>query len=223
MGTLVDAAIPPEGFVLRETLAAVPRAEFELIRLVEHADDHVTAFCWASAPDETALRDALAADETVGSVDYLGRGGERYRVRLRWIDGIDLLAYALGPASGIVLGGWTGERGWLLRLLFPDHEAVSATYEFCERLDLDASIRRVRELDRSDTLGGVNLSCEQYEALSAALEHDYYNIPRGATLQELAESLDVSHQALSERLRRGQRALIANTLHDGSEPAEHDQ
>lgn len=35
----------------------------------------------------------------------------------------------------------------------------------------------------------------------------YYDVPRTVTLTELADSLDVSHQGLSERLRRAHANL----------------
>ncbi len=46
----------------------------------------------------------------------------------------------------------------------------------------------------------------------AALEHGYYDVPREASLTDLAERLDVSHQALSERLRRGHGNLVKHAL-----------
>jgi predicted DNA binding protein len=40
-------------------------------------------------------------------------------------------------------------------------------------------------------------------------------VPRSVTLQELAEEFDVSHQAISERLRRATNALVQDTLFVG--------
>jgi hypothetical protein len=37
-------------------------------------------------------------------------------------------------------------------------------------------------------------------------------VPREVTLTELADRLDISRNALSARLRRGHRNLLANTL-----------
>ncbi|MFC7008889.1 helix-turn-helix domain-containing protein [Halalkalicoccus salilacus] len=40
----------------------------------------------------------------------------------------------------------------------------------------------------------------------------YYDVPRTVTLTELANKLDISHQALSERLRRAHANLIDRTI-----------
>ena len=49
-------------------------------------------------------------------------------------------------------------------------------------------------------------------ALVAAFEAGYYNIPRDVTLEELADELGISHQALSERFRRAYEGLITAEL-----------
>ena len=48
-------------------------------------------------------------------------------------------------------------------------------------------------------------------------QEGYYDVPRALELQELADKLDVSHQSLSEQLRRGHETLIASTLYPQNE------
>jgi len=47
-----------------------------------------------------------------------------------------------------------------------------------------------------------------------------YTVPREVELVDIAADLGISHQALSERLRRGIDALIQDTLMVDDEPAE---
>ena len=61
-------------------------------------------------------------------------------------------------------------------------------------------------------LGQYNVSEKQREALVLALEMGYFEIPREATLEAVAERLDISTKAASERLRRGQTNLLNDTL-----------
>jgi predicted DNA binding protein len=61
-------------------------------------------------------------------------------------------------------------------------------------------------------MGQFNVSEKQFEALLAALEMDYFAIPREATLGDLADVLGISKRAASERLRRGQTNLLHNSL-----------
>ena len=64
---------------------------------------------------------------------------------------------------------------------------------------------------REDSLR-PELSSDQHEALVAAFETGYYDIPRDVTLEELADQLGISHQALSERFRRAYEGLITAEL-----------
>lgn len=64
------------------------------------------------------------------------------------------------------------------------------------------------------TAGDIGLTSEQYEALTEAIQYGYFEIPRDISLVELAAELDISHQALSERLRRAYRTLISEETKD---------
>jgi predicted DNA binding protein len=48
--------------------------------------------------------------------------------------------------------------------------------------------------------------------LNTAWDFGYFEEPRAATLDEIAAELDITRQSLSQRLRRGHHALIANTI-----------
>ena len=57
-----------------------------------------------------------------------------------------------------------------------------------------------------------NLTEQQYDTLTRAVEQGYYDVPREMNAKELADELDISHQALSERFRRGTKNLVNSTL-----------
>lgn len=50
----------------------------------------------------------------------------------------------------------------------------------------------------------------------SAYEGGYYDVPRGATADELSTELGVSHQAVSKRLRRAHGPLIQTALELGA-------
>jgi hypothetical protein len=60
--------------------------------------------------------------------------------------------------------------------------------------------------------GQVGVTPEQREALVAALEAGFYEAPQGATMAEVADTIGISQQALSERLRRAHGNLLSNVL-----------
>lgn len=76
------------------------------------------------------------------------------------------------------------------------------------------NIESIQEME-GDPSGRYGLSEVQYRALTAAVEAGYYQVPREITMEELAAEFDVSHQALSERLRRAVDTLVAHTVQVG--------
>lgn len=57
-----------------------------------------------------------------------------------------------------------------------------------------------------------DLTEPQTEALLAALEAGYFEVPKESTADEVAETLSISKSAFLERLRRGQSALVSQAL-----------
>lgn len=58
-----------------------------------------------------------------------------------------------------------------------------------------------------------DLTRPQEAALLAAHEAGYFEVPKGATAAEVADTLDISKSAFLERLRRGQQRLVGQALH----------
>lgn len=50
--------------------------------------------------------------------------------------------------------------------------------------------------------GQFGVTPKQRKALVTALDAGFYEVPQNATMTEVAESLDISQQALSKRFRR---------------------
>jgi len=220
MGTIVDVSVPTDQFALRDTFDVMNGVEVEPVQVVAHEQGAVMPFLWGEASDLDRLDDALVHDSTTDEVEPLTDCEGRRLYRVVWEPDIKIVVQVLVEDHGTLLGATGRESQWELRVLFPDHDAVSSTYDFCKDHGIDLSIRRVSGVGDVLDHGGLDISEEQYEALTAAFETDYYGVPRGKTLEGVADQLEVSHQALSERLRRGHRNLIANTLCDGPEALE---
>jgi predicted DNA binding protein len=65
------------------------------------------------------------------------------------------------------------------------------------------------ETDRRRQFG---LSSEQREALVLALRRGYFTSPSEVSLDELADELDITKQAVSDRIRRGNEKVLKTTL-----------
>lgn len=222
MSTLTELAIPADEFALGHTLAALPEMAFKVERVVAHDSDHVMPFVWtAGSPDDfDRLDDALDEDDSVDEFTALTRlDGERL-YQMDWVTDIRIVVRLLLEERATILKAHGRGEQWSVRILFPTRDSLSATLDFCERYELSADVQSVYEL-RESPGGRYGLTEQQYEALVAASEQGYYRVPREVTLRELADEFDVSHQSLSELLRRGQDTLVRDTLFvdDGDELA----
>lgn len=56
------------------------------------------------------------------------------------------------------------------------------------------------------------LTPKQRETLVTALELGYFDVPQRSTMEDVAEEVGVSQQAVSKRLRHGHSNLITSAL-----------
>ncbi len=211
MATLVTATLPYAEFALSETLRAVPEATFECEKIVDTAEGTVMPLVWARTPDAEGLETALASDATVDEVQLLSEFDDERLYRMEWVDRIQLVMELLVNEEATILDASTENGTWVFRILYPRHDGPRETMAFCEDHGLTLDIVSIHEME-SDPSGRYGLTEAQYEAVTTACEQGYYKVPREASLDDLADSLGVSHQALSERLRRGIDALVTDTL-----------
>lgn len=118
---------------------------------------------------------------------------------------------------GTVLAASGKDTTWNLRLLFSDQAAINETAEYCSAKGIDLNIQSIRSLSNSNQ-GRFGLSEKQRNALQTASKGGYYTVPREITGEELADELNISHQAISERLRRAHDELVTSTLIHGHGP-----
>lgn len=212
MSTIVEAVLPAEQFALQETLMTGDEVEFEIVRVVETGADRAMPYMWASATDMSALPDLLEEDPSTENVEILTELEDEYLVRMDWVAHIRVILYIILEEDATIMDAYGHDRQWEFRILFPEHDSVSTTHEFCDEYDIGLQFESIYELSESVRRGRYGLTEDQYETLLDAYESGYYDVPRDSTLTDLAEERPVSHQALSERIRRGHRELIETTL-----------
>ncbi|WP_435157748.1 helix-turn-helix domain-containing protein [Haladaptatus sp. DFWS20] len=214
MSTITIVRLPASGFALRATLERVPGVEFEVERVVASEAERVMPYIWATAePDQfDSLQAALEDDPSTENVELLVDLDEEWLFRMSWVRETEFVIHILVEESGTIIDANGKNDGWQLRILFPDREALSATYEFCEESGIPIEVEQIYQLNESPRRGQYGLTEEQYETLVTALEAGYYDIPRDISGEELSADLGISHQALSERLRRAYKNLISNAL-----------
>ena len=212
VASIAEFRLPTKEFCLAETLP-VTDASFQFLQLVTHDPTCVLPFVQATGDERTLadLDELLAADPTVESIERVATMNDGRLYRVEWADSIGEIVHAILEEGATILDATTVDDQWQLQALFHDRDSLSRTYERCEECGLSVTVDRIYELTdvRHQQFG---LTTQQHETMLAALEHGYYDVPREASLTNLAGKLDVSHQALSERLRRGHGNLVKHAL-----------
>jgi len=215
MPTIVVANVPTEEFALHESLRAVPDLVVESQRVVEKGEGLMMPLIWVRGANGETVRAALADDSSVRSASRIASYENESLYQMEWKRGVELAVQIMTEDESVILDLYGTSDGWRLRSMFPDRDTLARTVEFCENHGLGFDVRRVREMNVVPS-GRWGLTDEQYEALRVAWDAGYFGVPREADLGDVADRLDISHQALSERLRRGHTSLIKETIGVGA-------
>ncbi len=78
--------------------------------------------------------------------------------------------------------------------------------------EIVVSVDRVSEHRHADRSLADRLTPRQLEAVTIAHDRGYYDVPRTASLEAVADALDCSESAASGLLRRAERALVSTAL-----------
>lgn len=199
--------------ILRDTLERVPDVELTWERS-DPLEDRIRVLLWADGGDFDAFEDALEADSTVSTPLQVVEVGDRRLYQLDLIgEGHETSIYPILIEEGGVIHDLTATHdGWEFRVAFPNQGSFQRFYEFCRdhRITMDVHRSYERRVDSTDPI--PELTDAQQEALVTAIECGYFEIPRGSSLAELATRLGISENAASERIRRGVKRLILETL-----------
>ena len=219
--SVVTAEIPADGFALAETFRAVPDASFECEGVVETGEQTVMPLLWAYSNDKASLERAFADDPSVETASLVEAFEGKFLYRMEWATETHFVLDVLTNSQATMLKASGGGSTWTLQVLYPTRESLSTTHQFCQDRELKLTVRSIRELD-GEQVGQLGLTAKQRETLLTAHERGYFEVPRKTDLDTLAEELGISHQALSERIRRANKTLIQTVLVTDSPSDEDD-
>lgn len=215
MAGMLIAEFSVESPILMGALDEAPgvRVSYE-----EHyrSEDEVRLLFWAEGEDFAAFEAGLAADPTVADPTLLNETPSRrlYRVTYTRRGRAVSIFPIWGDLDVVLLSAEATPDGWSHRMRVPGRDELEQLREYCRERGVGFTLTALYHDVEPSEEATTGLSEDQREALVAALEAGYYEIPREATLAEVAEELGISSQALSERLRRGTARLVRSSLED---------
>ncbi|AFO56320.1 helix-turn-helix domain-containing protein [Natrinema sp. J7-2] len=215
MTTIAELSLPTDEFALAETVQQLPALEVRVESVVAEGPVRTVPLVWFSNVDRTELEATLETDPTVDEYRRLlaePDAGDLF-YRLTYTEAVASVCRCVYTHGGTVLDAQVSDGQWTLRLLFPHREELSTAVSDIEEQGVRIDVRRMVEAGQDEALETTAALTEpQREAIAEAYRQGYYDVPRAISLEELANELDISHQALSERLRRANRVLAGEQL-----------
>lgn len=223
MSLIAQLRLSDNPLVLVPSLSAAPGMSIEREWSIADQRSDPVLFVWAKGGDFEAFEAAIPDDPTIREFERIDDEGDRrlYRVVVdrSIITNPDPIDRATDASR---LSMETTAEGAVLEVRLPDREALRTYIELLRENGFSVDLLRAHSAGQEDERYG--LSAKQAEALREAHSAGYFRVPRECGLEELSDRLDVSEQAVSERIRRGLNAVLAETVaSDTSESASLDR
>jgi hypothetical protein len=176
---------------------------------------------WAWGDDFRTFERSMDTDSTIREYNCLTEFQDRRLYRITPSEeGEEVFTYSVMTEQDIVSLHEIGDyEGFTIRARFPGRDALRAYRDFCREKDLTFQLQNLYPEEQYVAEGEIHdlygLTTPQREVLQTSLERGYFAIPRQTTLDEIADELDVSVQAVSTRLRRALQTLLQNTIANG--------
>lgn len=218
MTTICTQSVPAEEVGLGETLQDISTAQVASETVVASSSPESQSLLRARAPDRQQLEAAFEADPSVAEWMRVTGVAPSWLYWIEWGGSVSLVHQMLTRGGAMILSALGSGREWTLRVLCPSRETCSQIHTVCKEYNLSVTLDAIRTVDGDYSLQH-GLTEAQHTALVQAYEMGYFTVPREVDLQTVADELAISHQALSERLRRAHKTMIETTLCRQGAPA----
>ncbi len=210
MATVMEFTSPTAEFPLGSVFENLPGVTVELERLIPH-ETMIIPYFWVRDVETEDVEAAFEEHAGVSNIRLVDSIGDEYLMRAEWVKEYFGILSALAKANVVVLSGIGTKEEWRFEVRGERQKTIAEFREYCQESDIPIAITAVHAMLPIQG-EGYELTETQREALMLAHERGYFDTPREASLEEIANELGITQQSLSSRLRRGHRRLIGATL-----------
>lgn len=198
-------------FPLETVFQQLDDATIELDRVVP-TGAAVAPYFWISADDTGELTPDLSADEGVDEVTVIDQVDEQMFVCVDWNLDHESVLTAIVNTDVTLLSGIGDQEQWTFAVRASEQRQLSEFQTYCREHDIPIELTELHAVSSLRSDREFDLTDGQREALVMAYSRGYFDSPRDATQDDLAEDLGITRQAVSSRLQRGIRRLVADTV-----------
>jgi predicted DNA binding protein len=198
-------------FPLSAVFEQLSDVTIELDRVVPTSDGVIPYF-WISADDTAKLTTDLSADIGIDQVKIIDQVEKQMLVRVDWNLNHESILTAIVNTDVSLLSGIGNSEQWTFELRASDQERLSDFQTYCREHDIPIELTELHAISPLNADREYDLTDDQKKILVVAYSRGYFDSPRGANQDDLAAELGITRQAVSSRLQRGIRRLVASTL-----------
>ncbi len=211
MAVIAHLRVPADAFELGRILELEGGGTIELENMVPLGERAVPFFSVSERVQQSFEGKVSNHPSVSRIVEVTNHAGERL-YSLDWDVSQDIFFQGIVDLNGQLLSATGTASTWEFEIRFPTHETLSEFQEYCSNAHVSLEVGRIYNPVRPGAGMWYGVTGPQRETLMRAVEGGYYAIPRQMSTQELANDLDISDQAVTERLRRAIATLTENTL-----------
>ena len=214
MSTITKIHYSHPDMALAHTIRSLPGGEVRVLPEVATDPEHNMYFIVFEGDLDQPIAEILAEDHTVEEAKLMSDYGDQLVYGIIFTDETKLIAPKVTEVGGMSLDARSFSDGWIERWQLPSREVLAEIWEYARDNSFTFDVLELHQISDRKHDDGYGLTAEQHEALVTAFERGYFEEPRGISLVELADELDISPAAASGRLRRGLTRLIGMTIVD---------
>jgi predicted DNA binding protein len=203
--------IESDDFPLHVVFEQLADVTIELDRVVP-TGEAVVPYFWILAADVERLNTDLGDEVGIHSVQVIDRLENQMFVRVEWDLDHESVLTAIVNTDITLVSGIGNDDQWTFEVRASEQRDLMDFQAYCETHDIPISLTELHATSSLRSGTEYDLTNGQREALVLAYSRGYFDSPRAATQDDLAAELGITRQAVSSRLHRGLRRLIASTL-----------
>ncbi|QSG14849.1 helix-turn-helix domain-containing protein [Halapricum desulfuricans] len=198
-------------FPLAAVFAEFPTAEIELDRVVP-TDKFIIPYFWVRDVDIETISMENVTHPGIHDIRAVDNVDGAAFIRIDWDLAYESVLTAIIETDVNLISALGRENRWSFEFRAESRQALADFQSYCRDHDIPLELTQLHALSPLESGQEYDLTDAQREAMTVAYTLGYYDSPREATRQDVANELGISPQAVGSRLQRGTRRLISSTL-----------
>lgn len=203
--------IQQDDFPLSGVFEQFSDATIELDRVVP-TSDAVIPYFWIYTDDSEDLTTDLDEDAGIEQLNIIDNVEGQIFLRIDWNLAHESVLTAIVNTDVTLLSGRGNAEQWTFEVRASEQQEISDFQTYCREQEIPIELTQLHALSSLKSDREYDLTEGQRKALVLGYSRGYFDSPRDATQEDLADELEITRQAVSSRLQRGLRRLVASTL-----------